>query len=118
MPAGRAGPARRYASAMPSTRRWRALLLEPVTRYQVRLIPVVLVGALVLWLVGAALWKGHWAAGFGALVVAVALAATWIMVRRRRLQRHDVLPRSDRYERTLARRAERREARAARRSAP
>ena len=117
-PADRDLPARRYASAMPPDRRLRALLVEPVTRYQVRLVPVVVLGALVLWLVGAALWKGHWAAGLGALAVAAALAVAWTLIRRRRLQRYDVLPRSDRFERQLARRAERREAKAARRSAP
>jgi len=103
---------------MPDARRWRALLVEPATRYQVRLLPVLVLGGLVLWLVGTALWRGQWAPGLGALAVAAALAFIWTLIRRRRLQRYDVLPRSDRYERQLARRAGRREARSARRRPP
>ncbi len=103
---------------MPDAHRWRALLVGPVTRYQVRLLPVVVLAGLVVWLVGTALYRGQWAAGLGALAVAIALGLTWTLIRRRRLQRYDVLPRSERYERQLARRAERREARSDRRRRP
>jgi O-antigen/teichoic acid export membrane protein len=97
---------------MPPSPRWRALLVEPVTRYQVRLVPVVILGGLAVWLVGAALWAGHWGLGLGALAVALAWATAWTLLRRRRLQRYDVLPRSDRQLRALDRREGRRERKA------
>ncbi|MGO9030129.1 MAG: hypothetical protein ACLQOZ_16055 [Acidimicrobiales bacterium] len=86
-----------------------SLLVRPVTRYQVRLVPVLLITALVVWLVAAAFLSGRWGSGIAALVVAFAAAAGWLLLRRRRLRRRHVLPPSPRAERRAARREERTE---------
>jgi hypothetical protein len=86
-----------------------SVVVRPVTRYQVRLVPVLVFTALALWLVVASLVSGRWASGLTALAVAVALAGGWLGFRRRRLRRHFVLPPSPRAERRAARRASRTE---------
>jgi O-antigen/teichoic acid export membrane protein len=91
---------------MPVGKEWRSLVSEPLTRYQVRPVPAVLLVALVGWLVVAALVAGHWLAGVGALAVAVAWGYGWLTLRRRRLQRAMVLPPSARSERRAALRDE------------
>jgi hypothetical protein len=82
-----------------------SVLVRPVTRYQVRLVPIAAFAALALWLVVAALVSGRWASGLIALAVALAIAGSWLWFRRRRLRRHFVLPPSPRDERRAARRA-------------
>jgi hypothetical protein len=84
-----------------------SLLVRPVTRYQVRLVPVLLIAALAVWLVVAAFLSDRWGSGIGALVVAFAAATGWLLFRRRRLRRRLVLPPSPRAERRTARREER-----------
>jgi small-conductance mechanosensitive channel len=97
----------RYALEMPAGKQWRSLATEPLTRYQVRLIPAVLVVAVGVWLIAAAFVAGHWLAGTLALVVALAWGYSWVIIRGRRLRRAMVLPPSARSERRAARREER-----------
>jgi hypothetical protein len=81
-----------------------SVLVRPVTRYQVRLVPILAFVALALWLVVASLVSGRWASGLTALAAALAIAGGWLWFRRRRLRRHFVLPPSPREERRAARR--------------
>jgi small-conductance mechanosensitive channel len=94
---------------MPAGKEWRSLVSEPVTRYQVRIVPAFLIVALVTWLVVAAFVAGEWLAGLVAVLVAVAWAYAWLAIRQRRLRRALVLPPSARSERRAALRAPRAE---------
>ncbi len=94
---------------MPAGKEWRSLVSEPVTRYQVRIVPAFLIVALVTWLVVAAFVAGEWLAGLVAVLVAVAWAYAWLAIRQRRLRRALVLPPSARSERRAALRAQRAE---------
>ena len=93
---------------MPPGPSWRARLTEPVTRYQVPLIPVLLGLAVLLWLVVTAFVDGRWLLGLATLVVAGIWSLGWVGIRRRRLRRALVLPPSALSERKAAAKAERR----------
>lgn len=75
-----------------------SIAVRPITRYQVRLVPIVLYFALVAWLAVASFVAERWASGFIAVVLGAVLAMGWLLIRRRRLRRASVLPLSPRRE--------------------